>query len=430
MKISPARAAAFDVLLKIERDRAFSSILLPEYEASLSEKDRSLCHQLVLGVLRRLMFLDATIAHLAGERRLDLEVRIALRIGLFQLLELDRVPDHSAVNESVLLAQRAKKTSAKGFVNALLRRAVREGISLDFGSEIERLSVETSHPGWLIERWSRQFGPERAASIAAANNQPSRPSFRFTLKDVCEDVYVLDGSASSDIVEGAFTAERMTAAMRRMAELGEIYFQDEASQLVANIASAVHAGSIFDVCAAPGSKTSLMAKNLAENAGSVVAGDVYQPRVEFLSENCRRQGLRNVFVVRYDAEASLPFADFSFDTVLVDAPCSGTGTIRSNPEIRHFLGLDDFAELQAKQLRILTNASKLVAGGGRLVYSTCSLERDENEEVIEKFLTENGNFRVDFGALPERFRTSEGFARTFPDRDGTDGFFIAELRQS
>ena len=182
MSISPARKAAFDILLKIERDNAFSSVLLPQYEAGLNEKDRGLCHEIVLGVLRRKLFLDRLIDQRAKDRKLDTEVRTAIRIGLFQLLYLDRVPAYSSVNESVELTRRAKKTSAAGFVNALLRGFQRQMPVPVFTDEIDRISIETSHPRWLIEKWIGQFGLERARNIAEANNETPRLSFRLTKK--------------------------------------------------------------------------------------------------------------------------------------------------------------------------------------------------------------------------------------------------------
>jgi 16S rRNA (cytosine967-C5)-methyltransferase len=179
------------------------------------------------------------------------------------------------------------------------------------------------------------------------------------------------------------------------------------------------------VCAAPGGKTGLIARR---NPGvRVVAGDLHRKRVLLLRNNCRQQCVSNFEVLQYDAAKELPFADESFDAVLLDAPCSGTGTIRHNPEIRYFLEASDIAELPRKQLTILQNASQLVKSGGSLIYSTCSLEREENESVVERFLDENAEFAASKPHVPERFVTPDGFARTWPQRDDMDGFFVAEL---
>ncbi|MBC7900763.1 MAG: 16S rRNA (cytosine(967)-C(5))-methyltransferase RsmB, partial [Saprospiraceae bacterium] len=180
MKISPARIAAFAILLKIEKEKAFSSVLLPQYESDLLPPDRGLCHALTLGILRKQIFLDRLIDQFAKGKKLDPAVRIALRIGLFQLLFLDKVPDYSAINESVNLVQYAKKTSAKGFVNAILRRVTRETIDLAFADDVDRIAVTTSHPRWLVEKWAGQFGVDEAENIAAANNEIPRIAFRIS----------------------------------------------------------------------------------------------------------------------------------------------------------------------------------------------------------------------------------------------------------
>ncbi len=421
MKISPARVAAFDVLKRIETERAFSSVLLPEYEADLSAQDRSLCHGLVLGVLRRQMLLDRQMDHFSGGKKIDIEVRISLRLGLYQLQYLDRIPAHSAVNESVSLVQRAKKSSARGFVNAILRGFQRELYRPVWESELERIAVETSHPEWLIEKWISQFGPDEAAELAAANNQAPPISYRFTAKS--RSVSPFPSSGGSDIVPGTFTAPRLTPELADASAAGEIYFQDEASQLVASLIDPPDRGSVLDVCAAPGSKITFAAAKTDGNA-HLVAGDLHHHRTRFLLENCRGQAAK-VSVVEYDAEKSLPFDDESFDLVLVDAPCSGTGTIRHNPEIRYFLRPEDFEDLSRKQLRILRNASKLVKRGSVLIYSTCSLETEENEAVASGFQAKLPDFISLVPPVEQRFITANGHARTVPHRDRMDGFFIA-----
>lgn len=427
MKISPARVAAFDILKRIETDQAFSSVLLPEYEAALSPKDRSLCHQLTLGVLRKQIYLDRIIDHFSGGKKIDVAVRVILRLGLFQLNFLDKVPDHSAVDESVSLVQRAKKSSAKGFVNAILRGSLREPFLPVYGDEIERLSVESSHPRWLVEKWIAEFGVEVADSLTRSNNEQPRQVFRLTAKSRPETKY--DGVDKSDLVESAFVSSHSTPELLAASERGVVYFQDEGSQLVAGAVSLPAGASFLDVCAAPGSKVTQVAVDNLNNGNLIVAGDLNEKRIEFLAYNCRNQGASGVQIVRYDAESALPFADRSFNVVLVDAPCSGTGTIRHNPEIRYSLSADDFSALAAKQRRILSNASKKVGKGGRLIYSTCSLEREENEGVADRFLEENPDFIKSSIEVDKRFHTADGYARTRPDRDGFDGFFIAVFKR-
>ena len=429
MQVSPARLAAFEILQRIETERAFSSILLPMVEERLATNDRGLCHELVLGTLRRQIYLDKVIEKFSGAKKLDIAVRIAIRLGIYQIIFLDKIPAYSAINESVNLVQMAKKTSAKGFANAILRRVSESVPSFNFSDDIERVSIQTSHPVWLIEKWISDFGSSEAEQIATANNSVPRIAFRFTRK--AESLRQLAAYSPSDIAEGGYVVPSVNQALREMADSGEIYFQDEASQLVAQLASRNAKGRFLDVCAAPGGKTTQIAAEHDEAGRDrlVVAGDLHAFRVNLLRRTCEKQGVGFVNVVQYDAENALPFADESFDTVLVDAPCSGTGTIRHNPEIRYFLEAGDFSDLGNKQRRILQNASKLVRPGGRLVYSTCSIQGEENEAVSEWFMTGSEGFRQTTPNVPRRFLTDNGFARTFPHRDATDGFFVAEFER-
>jgi 16S rRNA (cytosine967-C5)-methyltransferase len=426
MKISPARTAAFDVLLRIEKERAYSSVLLPFVEDGLSAVDRSLCHELTLGTLRRQMYLDRLIDLFAGGKKIDIEVRIALRLGLYQLYFLDRIPQYSAIDESVNLVKRAKKTSAKGFANAILRRATRERPGIVFADEIDRISIETSHPRWLIEKWINDLGVDKALSLANANNEVANSAFRYLGGIPVESG--LKGVRKSEFVDGCFVSDRIDDQLLALAAGGEIYFQDEASQMVALSVTIPDKGYFLDVCAAPGGKTGLIEFRHRARA-FVAAGDIHWQRVEMLRDNCRRQGAGEVAVVQYDAQEELPFANDSFDTVFVDAPCTGTGTIKHNPEIRYFLEPEDLAALPLKQLSILKNASKLVKPGGLLVYATCSLEQEENEAVCKDFISIAPQFEFVGPDLQSRF-LSGPFARTWPDRDNMDGFFTAHLRRT
>jgi 16S rRNA (cytosine967-C5)-methyltransferase len=421
MKISPARKAAFQVLLRIEKESAYSSVLLPQAEAELADLDRGLCHELVLGSLRRQIYLDRLIDTLTTGRKLDIEVRIALRLAMYQIYFLDKIPDHAAISESVDLVQFARKTSSKGFVNAILRKATREQPKISFIDETDRISVETSHPRWLIEKWVRDHGVERAGSLATANNGTPPTSFRL-LHDSDEVTALVKASNRSDLVDGCFTTVTNAAPANELAEGGYIYIQDEASQMVAHAVPVPVGGRFTDLCAAPGGKTGLIAR--LNPTASITACDIHESRVRFLEANCRRQDV-DVEIIQCDATQVMPLEAGSFDTVLVDAPCSGTGTIRRNPEIRYSLTPEDLIELQKKQLAILKNASKLIKVGGLLVYSTCSLEAEENENVALAFLTQNAVFSLRDPAVPQGFLTIGGFARTWPDRDSMDGFFIA-----
>jgi 16S rRNA (cytosine967-C5)-methyltransferase len=429
MKISAARLAAFEILSRIETDRAYSSVLLPLFEQDLPAVDRGLCHELVLGVLRRQIYLDKTIELYSGKKKLDTAVRIALRLGAYQLIFLDKVPAYSAINESVNLVQKARKTSAKGFVNAILRKIAAAPPVLEYADDLERLSVDTSHPKWLVEKWVSAFGYDDAERLAVSNNEVPRTAFRRTRRG--RPAESMTGYAKSAYVEGCYLTDAIDGGLRAASDAGEIYFQDEASQLVAQAAANKLGNTFLDVCAAPGGKTGQIAAAVERPEDVLlVAGDLHTARVGILRATCEKQGVDFADFLQYDAAAALPFADGSFETVLVDAPCSGTGTIRHNPEIRYFLAPSDFAGLASKQLAILNRASKVVKPGGYLIYSTCSLEVEENEIVCKAFLEESTGFQRIEPGVPERFVTSDGYARTLPYRDGMDGFFIEVLRRN
>lgn len=405
MKISPARLASFEILYRIEVEKAFSSALLPLYEEKLSEKDRGLCHEITLGTLRNQILIDKIIEQFIS-KKLDSEVKISLRLGIYQILFLDRIPAYSAINESVNLVQKAKKTSAKGLVNAVLRKIAQKKINLNFADKVEETSIQNSHPRWLIEKWIAEFGFEEAAKLAKANNETPSLDYRLTAK-------------SKNDFENQSLFE--------LAKKGEIYFQDKGSQLVAETIDLQPNEKVLDVCCAPASKLSMIAtQNQNQN---FFGGDFNFKRLKIAQNSCKKQGLKNVQLVQYDAEKTLPFQENCFDKILVDAPCSGTGTIRHNPEIRYFLQPNDFADLSFKQLKILANASKLLKRGGSLIYSTCSFETEENENVIERFLGENKDFEIVSPKLSQEFLTEKKFARTFPQRDKMDGFFIGVLKK-
>ena len=451
--ISPARRAAFEILRRVEVEDAYASVLLSTLDESLRDDDRALCHELVLGVLRWRLWLDRTLEHFANRRmeQMDPSVRLALRLGLYQLRFLSRIPPSAAVNESVELVHAAKLRSAGTFVNAVLRRASREpeyDPAASIADADEKLAIQTSHPEWLIKRWADAFGTEEAAALTQANNQPAPTAFRFTARSakseaserqIIEDLKTAGAEISSSMIapdawrvrfetanagrDAGAPQAKMPAPLRELSHKGLIYFQDEASQLVAHLVGARSNDCVLDVCAAPGSKTTQV--SALAPAATIVAGDFFEHRLRTLNELAKQQGADGIGSIAHDATLPLPFADRSFDRVLVDAPCSGTGTLRRNPEIRWRLKPSDIAELSQKQKLILASASAPVRAAGRLVYSTCSVEPEENEDVVRNFLEEHQDFRRLRLDAPADSQTEEGAIRTWPHRHETDGFFIA-----
>ncbi len=464
MPISPARRAAFEILRRVEQESAYASVLLAAHDRGMRADDRALCHELVLGVLRKQLWLDRALEHFADRdiARIDLPVRLALRLGLYQLRFLSRIPPSAAVNESVNLVRAAGLQSAGSFTNAVLRRATREPAydpTTTATDPLEKLAVETSHPPWLIERWAKVLGFEEAEALARANNESQPTAFRFTakaiqssldleqiLKEISDSGAQLapsriapDGwritrdrtARGSERVsggkDGGVPQAKTPALLNRLSQDGLIYFQDEASQLVSYLVAPRSSDRLLDVCAAPGSKTTHMAA-LAPQA-LIVCGDLHEYRLRTMNDLAKRQAAGQVKLARYDATCTLPFADRSFDRVLVDAPCSGTGTLRHNPEIRWRLQPSDIIDLSTTQKKILANAAATVRPGGRLIYSTCSVEPEENEAVARNFLKQNTEFTVLRLDEQTDLVSDAGVFRTWPHRHDVDGFFVASFER-
>ena len=436
--VSPARLAAFEILRRVAAG-AYAAVLLAAKEEELKSSDRALCHELVMGVLRRQLWLDRLIEIYANRRvaGLDESVRIVLRLGLYQLRFLSRVPASAAVNESVNLVHLARLRSAGSLVNAVLRRATREpdvDPTSDISDPLERLSVITSHPRWLIDRWSKTLGVEEAEAFAHANNEPAPVAFRVVHGraqevDVCERLRNEGAElVPSQVAKGAWRAKGAGRLLAELAAAGEIYLQDEASQLVPALLDGQAGQRVLDLCAAPGSKTTQIA-DLSLDSAIIVAADLHEHRLRTLVSGAQLQGLRSIHCVALNGLRPLPFSDSPFERVLVDAPCSGTGTLRRNPEIRWRISPADIEDLAGRQQQLLFNAAKAVRPGGLLVYSSCSVEPDENEDVVRWFLENNEHFRVSELTVDTCLKTPLGAARTWPHREGTDGFFICALER-
>lgn len=443
LSVSPARRAAFDILRRVEAEGAYASVLIARLpESNLSREDRSLAQEITLGVLRRQRQLDYFIERYSrrAPSRLDLSVLIALRMGLYQLRHLTRIPQRAAVNESVNLVKLARVASAAGMVNAVLRNAARhldESPADEISDPLEKLSIQVSHPRWMLERWMKSFGDAETLALAMADNEPPPTAFRVnTLRATVDETLagLQDSgltSRPSNLVPGAFIVESGAASsLAQAVEHGIIYIQDEASQLVSLLLDPKSDERLLDMCAAPGSKSSHMAA-LAEEKAWVVACDIHQHRLVTLGATCQKLGIRSIDRVALDATLALPFSESAvpFDCVLIDAPCSGTGTLRRNPEIKWRLAPGDIERLADVQLRLLERATDVLRPGGRLVYSTCSIEREENEEVIRRFIEGGAPYSLLRPYAQPDLITAEGFVRTFPHRHGTDGFFAAVLEK-
>jgi len=449
--IAKARVAAFEILRAVAAERAdLPSALAHAREALDDERDRALAGEIASGVLRHRSAIDHLIAAFAkrGIERLDPEIVTILRLSCYQLLHLTRVPAAAVVDDAVDLTRRVKKRSAAGFVNAILRSLSRNRANLplpsrptdssDRDAAIEYLATTLSHPRWLAGRWYDRLGLDRAESWMQFNNLPARLTLRVNrLKTTADaltslldrdDVIVTPGRWAPDalIVTGGRALQSTAAAD------GLFVVQDEASQLVALLAGPSPGPRVLDACASPGGKTTALAAAM-DNRGMVVACDVRAARIGLLTRTVHASGAANVRVVQADLTESLPFSG-KFDCVLVDAPCSGLGTLRRDPDIRWRRQEDDLQSLAAAQRDMLRHAADCVDAGGRLIYATCSSEPEENDDVVDAFLSSTASFvAVDartIPGVPAAIVGERGRLRTTPDAHGLECFFGAVLERT
>jgi len=453
MPVSPARAAAFDVLLRVESESSYASELLHSATyLALSTPDHALTTELVMGVLRWRSRLDHEIAGAATQplAKLDLEILVALRLALYQFRWLDRIPQRAALHESVELVKRARKRSAAPFVNAVLRKvaaAQQDGVESDDERMPEGLARALAHPFWLVERWVHEYGIAAARRIC--EHDQAIPTTAIRLRTPISEV----GLSELTQARVMLTLGALLASARRVAagditktapfHTGQIVIQDEASQLVAAlVGSGLRNGTrILDCCAAPGGKTLAVADHNSQ--ATITAVEIHPHRARLMQR--RLQTSHNparIQIVIADAR-HLPLS-VQFDRVLADVPCSGTGTLARNPEIKWRLKPNDLSQLQARQNAILRAALGQVGRGGRVIYSTCSLEKEENEDVVEQALADDNsihllNCRSELDRLitagdltwPDSASLMRGpYLRTIPGIHPCDGFFAAILEKT
>jgi 16S rRNA (cytosine967-C5)-methyltransferase len=440
-----ARALAHEVLVRVGTTEAFADVLLAERlrGARLGPADAALATRLVYGTLAWQGRLDHHLAGLVTSPldRLEPAVHAALRLGLFQLLFLGRVPAYAAVDSSVRLVGRTRRAAA-GLVNAVLRRAAaagRAGLPLpDAAADaLGRLAIEWSHPRWLVERWARDFERDDLIRLLARDNEHGPVALRAnrlrTTRDALQGELAAAGAdaAPGEWAADAIVVRRGAARLRGTTAWrdGRFAFQGEASQLVVPLLGLGPGMRVLDACAAPGGKTVHAAALVG--GGEVVALDVRPAGVARVRREARRLGADAVRTLAGDARR--PPLGGAFDAVLVDAPCSGLGTLRRHPEVRWRRRPEDVARLAALQSQILAGVGPLVRPGGTLVYAVCTLMREENEDVIREFVAASPRFVVDDLSHGATGRVREaicrdGFLRTLPHRDDLDGFFVARLR--
>lgn len=431
--IAPARTAAYDVLRAASSGRADLGSALANYRGRLTdERDRALAGEIATGTLRWQAAFDHVITQFANRplRKLDPEVLDILRLTIFQLLYLDRIPASAAVKDAVDLTGKVGKRSASGMVNAVLRRVSRERERLplptrpddvsDRAGAVAYLSTTLSHPEWLVSRWLDRHGFDNTEAWARFNNAPAPLTLRANrLKASRDEVADALRALGIETEPAARAADGLIVRsgnplLTPLHDEGLFFVQDEASQLVGAFAGARPGERILDACASPGGKTTAMAAAM-DGEGLIVASDVRGRRVSLLAQTVARAGTPIVRVAQADAARPLPFGRV-FDRVLLDAPCSGLGTLRRDPDIKWKRREEDLAALAAAQLAMLEHAADVLAPGGAIVYATCSSEPDENEDVVTAFLARHPEFEPHGTPL-----------RTVPFRDGLEAFFAAIL---
>ncbi len=447
--IAPAREAAYEVLRAVSTGSADLPYALARARARLpDERDRALASEIATGTLRWQGTFDHVIAELSRRpvAKLDPEVLDILRSATFQLLHLDRVPAAAVVSDAVNMTKKAGKKSAGPFVNALLRRISRERAQLpvpprpenldDRAAALDYLTVTLSHPRWLAARWLDRYGFAATEAWLRFNNQPAPLTLRVNrLRTTGTALAESLAAHGVQIVPGRFAPDAWVVSkgnplLTPLADTGAFVVQDEASQLVASLVSARAGERVLDACASPGGKTTAIAAAMGDR-GLIVATDVRGRRVDLLARTVRASGAQSVKIVQADASA-LPLRA-TFDWVLLDVPCSGLGTLRRDPDVRWRRSETDLVRLAASQRQLLEETARVLAPGGRLVYSTCSSEPEENEDVVAALVAGGALKPVaprDLPAAVQPLVNAAGHLRTFPFRDGLEAFFGAILTRA
>jgi 16S rRNA (cytosine967-C5)-methyltransferase len=454
----PVRMLAWGILQAMERPSAFADQILDQTFSRaphLSSLDRAYISEMVLGTLRWRGRLDAVIRSALEfrEKRVDPRVLQVLRLGAYQILFMDRVPHWAAVDESVRLAKAAfKDARIAGFVNALLRSISRNKGRDTFPSfqhqPVDHITQALSHPRWLVERWVAEFGPEIARSLCAANNR--KPPFTVrtnTLKTSREDLReqfsasAIPSFPTRFSPEGLILEKSLLPTTEGLFQKGMYFVQDEASQLISHLLDPLPGDRVLDACAAPGGKSTHLAQ-LMKDQGEIIALDFHPSKIRLIRENCARLGISAVRPFPADASQPLSFpSGYIFDRILLDPPCTGLGILHRNPEAKWRRKPEDILRLQHLQRNLLENVAHWLRPGGVLVYSTCTMTREENDLVVDFFLDRHPDFSLEgLGAfLPESSHPlidGRGFLRTYPEmiirREDyrMDGFFAARLRRA
>lgn len=440
-----ARDIALDVLNRVDEHHSYSNLELRHVldAAELSPQDAGLVTELVYGTIQRRLTLDFVLSHFVGKKKVQPWVRNLLRLSLYQIRFLDRVPERAAVHEAVEIAKRRGHQGISSMVNGVLRNVLRNPDvweRMPEGDAATQISVTHSHPEWLVRHWLQVYGEETTLAMCEANNMPPHPAIRVNrlkatreelLTRLREEGKVAQPSALSP--DGILLAGG-NPAQSELFRQGYCTVQDESSMLVGLAVAPKPGMRVLDACAAPGGKTTHLAERM-ENRGEIVANDVHPHKRELIANAASRLGLTIIEPIVGDA-LDLPRKNLgTFDRILLDAPCTGFGVIRRKPDLKWNKTADDIKEIAKLQYQLLVGMSGMLAADGRLVYSTCTTEPAENQQIVQRFVKEHPEFAIDDTLgddLPEaagKLLDDRGCLQILPHHFDSDGFFIARLKR-
>ncbi|ASF28774.1 16S rRNA methyltransferase [Bacillus amyloliquefaciens] len=445
MKKINVRELALEALEKLEQNQAYSNLLLTSVikTNTLSDQDRGLLTELVYGTLQNKIALDYMLKpFIRKPNKVKPWVIQLLRLSAYQMEYLEKIPDRAAIHEAVEIAKKRGHKGIASFVNGILRSLQREGAPsfAEIEDPVLRLSTETSHPEWLVKEWVEAYGFEAAEKICRIHLVPPKQTLRVnrikadkeTLLNEMENAGL--EAEAGDLSPDAIKLLKGSIASTEFFQNGQVSIQDESSMLVARALDPKPGETVLDACAAPGGKSAHIAE-LMKNEGSLTSLDLHRHKVKLIQEGAERLGLTIIDAQTMDArKAGDAFGAERFDRILVDAPCSGFGVIRRKPDMKYTKTPEDSRRLSEIQLGILREIAPLVKKGGTLVYSTCTMDRTENEEVMHAFIQEHPEFEPDLSLekrLPEKARpfVQDGSLQILPHYFGTDGFFISSMRK-
>ncbi len=434
-----ARQTAYEILLKIEKEGAFSNLAIDNAlnSSSLEQKDRAFVSALIYGTVERLLTIDYQLEKYLSKplKKLKKNLHTLLRLGTYQILFLDRVPNSAAVNESVKLAHDNNMSYAAGMINAVLRKIADNGLVLpdENGNKLEYLKIKYSCPDSLISMWIKAYGEENTVELLKASLENSPVTIRVnTLKTTKNELKKMLESENTSVcdVQMSENALKIISLGKNIENLdcykkGYFHVQDIASQYCVKALGVKKGDRVIDMCSAPGGKSFTIAEEM-ENEGDILSCDIYPSRTQLIDDGAMRLGIDCITTCVADSSRYYPNIKKA-DKVLCDVLCSGLGVIRRKPEIK-YKPLDDFKDLPNIQYKILSNGAEYVKKGGRLVYSTCTLNKKENDKVCDKFLSQHPNFKCIQPLETETF--GEKYYTLMPHKNGCDGFFIAVFEKT